>query len=296
MDFEYFNKLIRKHRVICLFFGKKNFLKYIYRKQTKQKLNLKTPQSFREKLQLHKLTKEPLVARCANKSLVRQYVQEKIGEEYLIPQYFCKSKICTNDLKKLPQSFIIKTTNGSGTNLTIINKNKEDLQSICNKMNSYTKIKYGYLWGEFFYDKTKNQIIAEKLLTKEIVYDYKIHCFRNNKGKFHQIIEVLWGPKNDRHKKMYDTNWKPLKYSFSLPPEDQSFPKPKQLEELLLLSAKLSGDFSYVRTDFYIVENKIFFGELTFIPTAGFGRFNPTRFDNIWGSWIEDNIIRKDAL
>ena len=280
--------LIKQNRRICFFHGKKYLIQKTYQERTGQKLNLDTPSTFREKLQLRKLTTNPLITKCADKYTVRDYVKNKIGAKYLIPQYFCHKHISPKELTSLPNSFAIKTTSGSGANIIIKDKTKANLAEICQKMNSYTKIKYGYLWGEFFYNKTNNQIIAEKLLTKNEVYDYKIHCFRDDKDKLRQIIEVMWGPKSNRHKSMYDSNWQPLHYYFSIPPDGHTFKKPQQLAELLKLSDKLSEDFKYVRVDFYIIKNQIYFGELTFVPTAGFNPFHPAKYDQIWGSWIGD--------
>ena len=185
-------------------------------------------------------------------------------------------------------SFAVKTTSGSGFNIIVNDKNNTNIQLVCQKINSYAKVKYGYLWGEFFYNRIDNRIIAEKLLTKNQIYDYKVHCFRDNKRQLRQIIEVLWGPKQNRRKQMYDTKWKPLDYYFSIPPDGHSFEKPKELKELLKLADTLSEDFNYVRVDFYIIDHKIYFGELTFVPTAGFGSFQPSHYDQTWGDWIGD--------
>lgn len=287
-DYKEILSLIKKHRIIVFFRGKKYLIKKIYQTKTGRKLNLNSPSTFREKLQKRKLDHSPLLSQCADKNSVRSFVKKRIGQKYLVSQFFCKKIISVADLNNLPDSFVLKTTSGSGFNIVIEDKNKVDLKNICKQMNSFTKIKYGYLWGEFFYNKTNNQIIAEKLLTKDTVYDYKIHCFRDHKKQLRQIIEVLWGPKNDRHKSMFDINWKPLDYYFSIPPDGHTFKKPKQLEELLKLSDKLSRDFNYVRVDFYIINEKIYFGELTFVPTAGFGAFKPEYYDQVWGSWIKD--------
>lgn len=281
--------LIKIHRRTYLLHGKKFLVKTIYQEHTGQQLDFSSITSFREKLQRRKLCKHPLLPLCSDKNAVRSYVEQKIGAEYLIPQYFCKPHITLDDLASLPNSFVIKTTSGSGANIIVNDKSKEDLNDICRKMNSYVKIKYGYLWGEFYYNRIHNQIIAEQLLSKDPVDDYKIHCFRDNNGKLRQVVEVLWGPKSSRHKKMYDTNWHPLPYYFSLPPEPRNIPKPKSLNQLLSLAAKLSEDFNYVRVDFYLIKNHIYFGELTFIPTAGFGKFDPPKYDQIWGDWIGDD-------
>lgn len=286
-DYQIIKKRIRHNHLLSLVCSKKHLIQKIFQEQTGEKLNFNSP-SFRTKLQLRKLSNNPLFTICADKNKVRAYVKNLIGEEYLIPQYFCKKRIKPSDLHNLPKSFILKTSSGSGFNAIITDKNNENLQEICKRFNKYTKIKYGYLWGEFFYNKINNQVIAEKLLTKNPVYDYKIHCFRDNNQHLRQIVEVLWGAKNNRHKNMYDTKWRPLDYYFSIPPDKLSIKKPKQLNELLELSAKLSKEFNYVRVDFYIINQKIYFGELTFIPTAGFGTFEPAKYDLIWGNWIGD--------
>lgn len=286
-DYIIIKRIIRKNRLICFFCGKKQLIKRIFKNQTNDQLDFNYCSTFRTKLQLRKLSKNPLLTQCADKNAVRSYVKNKIGKEYLIPQYFCKKSIKPEDLQSIPDdSFVIKTTSGSGFNTIVNDKKNADLHLICQKMNSCTKIKYGYLWGEFFYNKIDNRIIAEKLLTKNQVYDYKVHCFRDNKNHLRQIIEVLWGPKNNRHKQMYNTKWEPLDYYFSIPPDNHSFKKPKELKDLLKLADKLSEDFNYVRVDFYIIDHIIYFGELTFVPTAGFGNFQPPRYDQIWGDWI----------
>ena len=285
-NLEYYLNIIKKHRRYCLLHGKKALVKAVYAEHFNKPLDFNNISTFNEKLSLRKLSKNPLYPKCADKKTVLSYVKNRIGEEYLVPQYFCKKTITINDLNNLPNSFVLKTTSGSGFNIVIKNKNKENLSDICNKMNRYVKVKYGYLWGEFFYDRINNHIIAEKLLTKDEVYDYKIHCFRDDKNNLRQIIEVLWGPKSNRQKSMYDANWKPLNYYFSISPDGQTFKKPKQLADLLKLSDMLSKDFNYVRVDFYIINERIFFGELTFTPAAGFGKFNPEKYDQVWGNWI----------
>lgn len=293
-NYEAIIKLINHNRLICFFRGKKYLVRKIYHEKTGKDLDFNSASTFREKLQLLKLTNNPLIIQCADKNAVRSYVAAKIGSEYLVPQYFCKKHIAAKDLVNLPSSFIIKTTSGSGANIVVKNKASVNLAKICQKMNRYAKIKYGYLWGEFFYNHAHNRIVAEKLLTKDEVYDYKIHCFRSNSGELRQIIEVLWGPKDNRHKNMYNPEWQPLSYHFSLPPDDKTFKKPKQLSRLLELSAKLSEDFNYVRIDFYIIADRIYFGELTFVPTAGFGSFEPDHYDQIWGSWIGNNLEKEE--
>ena len=46
---------------------------------------------------------------------------------------------------------------------------------------------------------------------------------------------------------------------------------------------QLSHIFPAVRVDLYCVNEKIYFGELTFFPWSGYVKFNPDEFDFILG-------------
>ena len=47
----------------------------------------------------------------------------------------------------------------------------------------------------------------------------------------------------------------------------------ENLEHACELSKEFSKDFNFVRVDFMIYQNKIYFAELTFIPYSGFHDF-----------------------
>lgn len=288
-EWKNFKKRVRANKIYSLFHGKKALVKKIYFDMKKEELDFDNCSTYTEKLQGIKLSKNPLMVLCADKNAVREYVKNKIGDKYLVEQYFCKKRITKKDLESLPSSFVLKTTSGSSTNIIVKDKSKEDLESLSYTMNYYTKIKYGYMWGEFFYNKINTKIIAEKLLTDKPVDDYKIHCFRKN-GELIQIIEVLYDTPEGRFKNMYDTSWNKLDYYFSLNSDGREYDKPSQLTELLSLSDKLSSDFNYSRIDFYVIEGKIYFGEITFVPTAGYGEFNPKPYNEVWGSYIGEDL------
>jgi hypothetical protein len=144
---------------------------------------------------------------------------------------------------------------------------------------------YYYPSREWEYKKIKPCIIVEKLLQDEskndILNDYKIHCF-NGKPLY---IQTIFDRNTEVKEDWYDINWNLLDvYYFS--PIKKHIPKPKVLNELLKLSAILSKDFSYVRVDLYISQNKIYFGELTFHPYGGFMKFRPQEFDKILGDQL----------
>lgn len=66
--------------------------------------------------------------------------------------------------------------------------------------------------------------------------------------------------------------------------------RPEKLQEMLELAKKLSKDIPFVRTDFYTVHGKVYFGELTFYPASGLSSFFPKEYDEILGDWLAVDI------
>lgn len=273
------------------FYNKKKFVIDLYKMQMGKKINLENPKTFTEKLNSYKLDKqrEKIYSRLADKNEVRNYVSKKIGDKYLIPQYFYKKEITEKDLDELPQQFVLKTNNGSGTNYIVLDKTKENLSKVCNYVNWLSKIKYGYIWGEFFYNKIKSGIIAEKLLLDEknnIPDDLKCFCFIDNEGVKRKVLYIERVVGDERLRIMFDENWKIIDYGCNFKKLHISIERPKNYKEILKVIDSLSSDFNFVRVDLYILKNKIYFGELTFIPTAGYLKFDEEDIDFKWGNFM----------
>lgn len=279
---------IKKNKKYIKKNGEISFIKKKYIEMGFKDFDINNPIGFREKLQARRINYTKLMEICADKDKVRDYVKSKIGEKYLIPQYFCKSKVTKGDIKKLPNSFILKTSNGSGTNILIKDKEKESIRDIVKLINFYTKIQYGYIWGEFHYNKIPITIVAEKLILDKngnIPDDLKVHCFDDGKKK-RKIIECHYKIDGKNYKNMYDENWKNLNYVFGFKSDGRKIKKPENIKEILNICDKLSEDTNYVRVDLYNVNGKIYFGELTFIPGAGYSHFNPESANELWGSYM----------
>lgn len=296
-------KSCRKNRLKLILkphFNKKELVILDYQNHLGKKPNLDSPKTFTEKLNTIKLNKkiQKKLSNYVDKHKVRKYVSAKIGTKYLIPEYLYTKKLKTKDLRKIPNSFVIKTTNGSGTNYIVKNKKKTSLKEIVSYINWLSKLKYGYMWGEFFYNNIKPGIIIEKLLLDKknnIPDDLKCFCFKDNKGEKHKILylERVIGDKRSRI--MFDENWNPINYSsHNFDKLNIKLKKPDNSDEILSVIDKLSEDFSFVRVDLFLLDKKIYFGELTFVPTAGYMKFDDPKIDYLWGSWIGDQIISKE--
>ena len=279
------------HKLLSPFYSRKDFIIDIYRQQLGTKPDLDNPITFTEKQNTLTLNKPALktFSNLADKKLVRNYVKSKIGSKYLIPQYLYTKKITVQDLESLPNAFVLKTTNGSGTNYIVENKSKENLPEIASYMNWLSKLKYGYMWGEFHYNQITPAIIAEKLLLDKkgnIPDDLKCFCFKDKKGIRRKILYTERVIGDDRYRIMFDENWQPVDYSSHFGKLDIKLKKPKNYKEILHVIDKLSEDFDFVRVDLFTLGDEIYFGELTFFPTAGFMNFENPDTNKLWGSWI----------
>lgn len=274
--------------------GLKNSIKLYYYLKFKRVPNLDNPVRFSEKIQRRKwLYNKPIYSKLADKYEVREYVKEKVDEKILIPIYFAKAQITVNDLKKLPNSFVLKTNNASGTNIIVKDKKKENLQELVDRMNEYVKCKFWYRTFELFYKNIKPLIIAEQYLETDDGYvpnDYKFHVF-NNKNSRKIIIQADHGRYTEKHDRAYfDEEWKMLDFNNGKTFEsiDFKFKKPKNYKKMLDIVYTLSEDFDYVRVDLYNDNGKIYFGEITFTDGSGLDPFDPDEADYVWGEYWQN--------
>ena len=161
--------------------------KYKYRRATGKSINLDNPKTFNEKVQWLKLYwQHPLVAKCADKYEVREFIQERNCDEILNPLYGVYDATSEIDWDKLPEKFVLKTTNGCGTNIICKDKGKLDKEEVFTKLNKWLKTDYSLRFAEIHYSKMTPRIICEKYIETEdglLPNDYKVFCF-NGKPKF----------------------------------------------------------------------------------------------------------------
>ncbi|MFD3155946.1 ATP-grasp fold amidoligase family protein [Haloimpatiens sp. FM7330] len=268
------------------FLPDKQMVKLQYKIATGRKLNLKKPKRFTEKLQWYKLYyRDPLMTQCADKYSVREYIKSKGYEDILIPLYGVYDKSDDIDFNKLPNKFVLKTTNGSHTNILCEDKSKLDIEDTRQKLNYYLKIWNSKLGREWAYYNIKPRIICEKLLDKDEnddLIDYKFYCF-NGEPFCLNIIEGR-NSKNKMKLAIYNTKFEKLPYTdISFKESQTNAVKPNNFNKMVEIARDLSKDFPHVRVDLYNVNGHIFFGELTFYEASGYECFKPDKFDFILG-------------
>ena len=266
-----------------------NEIKTIFFLKCKYRLNLYNPQTYNEKIQWIKLyDKNPLMPKCCDKYTVRKYVEEKgCGEilNELIWEGFNPQEI---PFDSLPEKYVIKVTHGSTFNIICTDPSKLNRKEVIKKCNRWLKAKFLVAYGEWFYGIEKPRIIVEKYLDdgNSRLRDYKVYCFNG----VPRYIGVDSGDEKSgtHYKDIYDTQWNLLEgYEMAYPNSGKLIEKPKELEDLLKYAEILSRDFLHARTDFYIVDGKVIFGEITFSNSAGFGKVEPREFALKMGSFLE---------
>lgn len=253
-----------------------------------RRINWNNPQRLTEKIQWLKIyDRNPQYTIMVDKYLAKGYVAEKIGNQYIIPTLTVWENENEIDIGALPDQFVLKCTHDSGGVFICTNKNEFDIDGAKKKIGKRLKNRYYLLGREWAYKNVKPKIIAEEYLideeTKDL-RDYKIFCFNG----MPKLIQVDFDRFTNHKRNIYTTEWDRLDAEIQYQSDSLiDIPKPKCLDEMLDLASTLSKGIPHVRTDFYVVNGKIYFGELTLYHGSGFERFKPDSLDYSMGSWIK---------
>lgn len=280
--------------------SKKKQYQLEYQRQQGKKLNLDNPQRFTEKLfwimRYNELYNKELIQKVYDKHTVREYIKEKGLEKILVKQ-IAHYKSCDEiNIDELPMQFALKMTQSCGENIICTDKNKLNIQEVKAKIHrwqSKDKTKNN-LQGYYF--TSDESIVCEELLTDangNIPEDFRVCCCNGEPAFIYCDLDSL-DENNDKRKVYYrecfDLNWNYLPVDFGYRPrKDKNVAytqKPKNLKEILEISQVLAKDFIFVRIDFYLVNNRIYFGELTPIPGMG-GGFCPDKYDFYFGKMLK---------
>lgn len=257
----------------------------VYYKHFKKFPDFKSPKTFSEKMQWIKLYGNlSEYSKYVDKYEVRNYIKETIGDRYLINLLNIYESTDEINYEELPNRFVLKGTHGCGYNIIIKDKSLINKEEIKNKFAKWLKEDYSVLSKEIQYKSIKPRIVCEEYIEDKEgeLIDYKIYCF-SGKAEF---IQVISNRKSNMCQDFYDLNWNKLDLRADETPSKVNIKKPEKLEEMIRISEKLSNEFPFVRVDLYYVDNKIYFGELTFTPKGGMVKFKSEEYDIKFGSLI----------
>lgn len=274
----------------------REFLERKFQAVFHRELDLENPQSFNEKMQWLKLyNRNPLYTQYVDKYLVREYVKDTIGEEYLIPLLGVWENAEDIEFDKLPSQFVLKCNHNSGLGMYICkDKNKMNYSKVISALKKGLKQDYYLTNREWPYKNVPRKIIAEKYIVDESGYelkDYKFYCF-NGIVKLVMINSDRM-TENETMALYFDENYNKLDFEWGYINPDTIPPKPEKFELMKTLAEKLSENIPHVRVDFYQTPEGVYFGEMTFFNGSGFNKINPVEWDYTLGSWIDLSQITK---
>ncbi|MBP3670725.1 MAG: hypothetical protein J6J06_02035 [Bacteroidaceae bacterium] len=275
----------------------KLYLKILFRLYMGYPLNLDNPQTFSEKLQWLKLyNRRPEYTQMVDKYEAKKYVASIIGDEYIIPTLGVWNNVDEIDFDSLPNQFVIKTTHGGGSGGVVIcrDKAKFDIEACKRKLKQSMRHNIYYSYREWPYKNVKPRIIAELYISDNVhddLPDYKFYCF-DGVPKYCQVIKD-----RNTHETIdfFDTEWSHQNFCGLIQLDDikkisnsvQAVNKPINYREMIECARKLSADIPFSRIDMYNIQEKFFFGEITFYPASGLGQFYPQEWDYKLGKMIE---------
>jgi len=240
-------------------------------------LNWDNPKTFSEKVNFTKLyNPTKLKTMLTDKVTVRDWVKERIGEGYLIPQIGVYDSFDDIDFSKLPKEYVIKCNHDSGSTKIIDKDHPLDKEALREKYDFFFKRNLATMNFEMHYRDIVPKIIVEEKIGDNIK-DFKFFCF-NGEPKFIKIDR-------DRFIKhqvsYYSIDGKLLPFYELLYGKDESTDNkmPKKINEMVEICKKLSKGFDFIRVDLYEVNGKVYFGELTFTSNNGMSPFEPKQYE-----------------
>ena len=248
------------------------------------------PKTYNEKLNWLKLhDHDPRYTMMVDKYEVKQYIAAKIGAQYVVPTLGIWDSFDEIDFDNLPDQFALKCTHDSGGVVICPDKSKFDREAARQKLTANLGYNYYYDSREWPYKNIRPRIMAEKYLidsTYGELRDYKFYTFDG-------VVRVMMivGDRYDKNKKTTydyfdrDGNW--LDFRFGGSNATVHPHAPEHVSEMIVLAEQLSKDMVHVRVDFYEVDGKIYFGEMTFYDGGGTQPFEPAEWDRKFGDWLK---------
>ena len=276
------------------------YLKMAFRVNMGEKLDLDNPKTFSEKLQWLKLhDRNDKYTMMVDKYLVRDYIREQLGEEYLIPLIGVWDDPDDIDFDALPDKFVLKCNHNSGLGMCICtDKSELDFEKVIHELKRGIKQDYYLTNREWPYKNVPRKIICEEFLVDEAsesnggLVDYKFYCFNGYVDCVQVCIDRASG---DTKFYFFDEDWnlKRINPMGKEAPEDFTLPRPKKLAEMFDIARKLSKGHPYLRVDLYECNDKIYFGELTFFPKSGYNSNLLPEGNKYFGDLIDLSLIQQ---
>lgn len=263
------------------------YIKKQFKLYTGRDLDLDNPQTFNEKLQWLKLhDRRAEYVTMVDKVKAKDYASNIIGDDHIIPTLGVWDSPDDIDFESLPDQFVLKCNHNSGSVVICKDKSGLDYRKARNILKRGMKQNF-YLHGrEWPYKDVQRKILAEKYMVDESgkeLKDYKVFNFDGSP----KVIQVDFDRFVEHKRNLYSINWEQLKGEIQYPSDSSRLiRKPEALIDMLDMAKKLSAGYPHIRTDFYVIDDKVYFGELTLYHGAGYEKFSPEELGIRMGEWI----------
>jgi hypothetical protein len=262
----------------------RQFIYVTYFKSFRRFPNLSNPQTFTEKCQWTKVCgNHALMASWTDKVKAKELALDRIGTAYVIPTLFSGPTLPPLAQRTWKPPFVIKANHGSEMNIFVRERRDIDWAAIESKINEFLNFDYANISRERHYSLIKRQVLVEPFISESgtLPLDYKVFVF----GGVPDCIQVDTDRETAHKRTFYDVNWNKMALQFNYPDEKRDIPKPRSLDMILRLASILAEPLpvGFVRVDFYEIYGAPYFGEVTFTPEAGLGKFDPREADSLFG-------------
>ena len=266
----------------------KYYLSVLWKMTMSREMDWNSPKTFNEKLQWLKIyDRNPLYTVLVDKYRVKQWITNKVGGSYVVPNLCVYSSVDEIDLERLPRQFVLKCNHDSGGIVICRDKASFNLETAKQRLKqAYDK---SFYWDarEWPYKDVNRLILAEEYLGNDL-QDYRIYCFNGNPRLVYSYTnksEASETKPEPEYCDIFDCEWNPMPF------HQKSLPRggieaPGSLKEMMNIARELSKGIPFVRIDFYLINNRPVIGEMTLFPGGGFSVFVPEEWDRFIGEWL----------
>lgn len=264
----------------------KRYVTHVYKKRFGVKLNLDNPKTFNEKNNWRKLNdRKDIYTKMVDKYLFKEVVKERVGEDATFRLLGVWDNPKDIDFDSLPDKFVLKANHAGGV-IVCRDKSTFDKKQAIKELKVDLKTNYFIRSREYPYKNVQRKIVAEEYMGEDLI-DYKNYCF-NGRVEY-TLVWKNQSRKDGRKPKAYfcgayDRKWNKCDLSIDYPTLDENADKPQCYEKMVEMAEKMSKDIPFVRTDCYIINDKVYLGEMTFFPWGGFMKIN----DDEWNKKLGD--------
>ncbi|HEX8527417.1 ATP-grasp fold amidoligase family protein [Allosphingosinicella sp.] len=265
------------------------WLKLLHLARNRHWPDLEAPRTFNERIQARKLIdRDPMLPLLADKVKVKDFVAKRLGREWLIPTLWNGPMLPDRPLWPVP--FVVKSNHASQQCIFVRDENA-DWPAIRRRAHRWLRSRYGGILGEWLYSRIEPQILIEPFIGggRGLPVDYKFFVF----GGRAEFVQVDTDREHGHKRTLFDRSWTRLPAVLNFPNDPGEIAPPASLAEMLDSAETLAADMDFARVDFYEVDGRPLFGEMTFYPGSGLDRFTPPGFDLEFGKRWTEGLSRR---